>query len=205
MWLEVFNANAYGTNCWLLAADGSEGAVVVDPGFEPGVLRALLQDAGKRLEAVVLTHAHLDHAAVAGSLAEDLPVYVHEADAVAFTDERAWDAGFANPLDPVKDLRVVQDGDVLARGAVNRGVSHPGHTPGHCMFRVPDDALLSGDLVFAGRDRALGLPELRSIRDAREPAALPDAARRPPRAAGHGPNTSVGRERAANPFLRELG
>ena len=92
MWLEVFNANAYGTNCWLLAADGSDRAIAVDPGFEPPALEAILGAAGKQLEAVILTHAHLDHAAVAGDLAGDLPVFVPAADAVAFTDEAAWTA-----------------------------------------------------------------------------------------------------------------
>ena len=58
MYLDVFDSNPYGTNCWLLAADGSDEAVVVDPGFEPTSVHALLDAAGKTPVAVVLTHAH---------------------------------------------------------------------------------------------------------------------------------------------------
>ena len=61
MWLDVFTDNPYGTNCWLLAAEGSDDAVVVDPGFEPARVHALLEAAGKRPVAVLATHAHLDH------------------------------------------------------------------------------------------------------------------------------------------------
>ncbi|MGZ5302431.1 MAG: MBL fold metallo-hydrolase, partial [Actinomycetota bacterium] len=66
MWRHVFDRNPYGTNCWLLAAEGSDEAVVVDLGFEPTRIRELLDSAGKRAEAVLLTHAHLDHAEAAG-------------------------------------------------------------------------------------------------------------------------------------------
>jgi len=204
MWLEVFNANVYGTNCWMLAADGSDGAIAIDPGFEPDAVRALLDAAGKRLEAVVLTHAHLDHAAVAGELAGDLPVYVHEADAVAFTDWPAWNAGSSNPLAPVKDLRPMRDGDVLRFEGMSLEALHtPGHTPGHCMFRM-DVRLFSGDLVFAG---AIGRSDFPNS----DPVAMRESLRRflslpedLPVLPGHGPDTSVGRERATNPFLREL-
>ena len=71
MWLHVFNANPYGTNCWLLAAEGSDDAVVVDPGFEPETVHALLEPPGKRPVAVLLTHAHVDHADGAGDFAGD--------------------------------------------------------------------------------------------------------------------------------------
>jgi hydroxyacylglutathione hydrolase len=204
MWLEVFNANAYGTNCWLLAPDGSDGAVTIDPGFEPEALRALLDEAGKHLEAIVLTHAHLDHAAAAGDLAQDLPVFIHEADAVAFTDWAAWNAGFENPLAPVKDLRAIADGDVLSLAGMSMQALHtPGHTPGHCVFRM-DARLFSGDLVFAGSIGRSDFPNSDPVAmhaSLRRFLSLPDDL---PVLPGHGPDTSVGRERATNPFLREL-
>jgi hydroxyacylglutathione hydrolase len=205
MWLEVFNANPYGTNCWLLSADDTNDAVVVDPGFEPAALRRLLDAAGKEPVAVIATHAHLDHAGEAGDFAEDLPVFVHEADAVAFTDETAWRAGFVNPLAPVKELRTVADGDILHLGGFAIEVMHtPGHTPGHCCLRT-DALVCSGDLVFAG---AVGRSDFPNSDPAAMRASLQrfltlaDALHVLP---GHGPDTTVGDERASNPFLRELG
>jgi glyoxylase-like metal-dependent hydrolase (beta-lactamase superfamily II) len=206
MWLEVFNANPYGTNCWLLAAEDSDEAVVVDPGFEPDAVHAMLRAAGKVPVAVMATHAHGDHAAAAGDLAGELPVFVHEADAIAFTDEAAWNAGFENPLTPVKDLRTVVDGDILRFGGSSLEIVHtPGHTPGHCSFRVDEDvALLAGDLVFAGSIGRSDFPNS-------DPTAMEASLRRfltlpdpMPVLPGHGPSTTVGRERGSNPFLRDL-
>ncbi len=205
MWRDVFDRNAYGTNCWLLAADGSDVAVVVDPGFEPDRIRSLLEAAGKRAVAVLLTHAHLDHAEAAGEFAgDDVPVYVHEADAVAFTDPARWNPGFANPLTQVKDLRTIAGGDVLEFAGFRIEVQHtPGHTPGHCCFGT-DAFVLSGDLVFAGSIGRSDFPNSSptdmegSLRRFLE---LPDELSVWP---GHGPETTVGRERATNPFLRGL-
>lgn len=205
MWLEVFDTNPYGTNCWLLSGEGTDEAVVVDPGFEPPAVRSLLEAAGKTPVAIVATHAHGDHVGAAGDFAGELPVYVHEADAVAFTDEAAWNAGFENPLAPVKELRTFTDGDVLTFAGFSLEVLHtPGHTPGHSCFRT-DAFVFSGDLVFAGSvgrsDLANGDPvAMRS--SLRRFLTLPDDL---PVFPGHGPDTSVGRERASNPFLRELG
>ena len=205
MWLEVFNTNPYGTNCWLLSGEGTDEAVVVDPGFEPPAVRSMLEAAGKTPVAIVATHAHGDHVGAAGDFAGELPVYVHEADAVAFTDEAAWNAGFENPLAPVKELRTFTDGDVLTFAGFSLEVLHtPGHTPGHSCFRT-DALVFSGDLVFAGSvgrsDFANGDPvAMRS--SLQRFLTLPDDL---PVFPGHGPDTSVGRERASNPFLRELG
>lgn len=202
MYQDVFDRNPFGTNCWLLGADGGEDSVLVDPGFEPDELRAVLERAGRRPTAILLTHAHLDHAFAAGVLAgDDLPVFVHEADALAFDDIDAWNPGFDNPLEPVKDLRRVVDGDDLSFAGMSIVVRHtPGHTPGHCCF-VTDATVVAGDLVFAG-----------SIGRSDFPNSSPEAMRTSLRwflsrddaddvLPGHGPRTTVGRERSSNPFL----
>ena len=207
MYLDLFDRNPYGENCWLVAAEGSAEAIVVDPGSEPATLRSMLVAAGKVPAAVLLTHAHVDHAGSAGEFAgEDVPVFVHPADAVAFHDPEEWSPGFAHPLSPVKDLRTVEDGEVLRFAGFSVGVLHtPGHTPGHCCFEVRGEAtLLSGDLVFAG---AIGRSDFansdaRAMHESlRRFLELPDEMRVLP---GHGPGTTVGRERMSNPFLAAM-
>jgi hydroxyacylglutathione hydrolase len=207
MYLDVFDRNPYGTNCWILAADGSNEAVVVDPGFEPETLHGILRRVGKAPAAVLLTHAHGDHAEAAGAFAgTDVPVFIHPADAVAYTDPEGWRPGFPNPLSEVADLRTFEDGDVLHFGGFELEVIHtPGHTPGSSCFRVGGDVLVfSGDLVFAG---AIGRSDFPNsdpdamVASLRRFLELPDGLRTLP---GHGPETTVGRERASNPFLAGL-
>ena len=209
MYLDVFDRNPYGTNCWLVGAESSDEAVVVDPGFEPAAVRALLEAAGRSPVAVVLTHAHLDHAGTAGAFAgDDVPVFCHPADALAFTDVAAWRRDDSpNPLAEAKDLRTFEDGDVLRFAGVSLEVWHaPGHTPGHCVFPAADeDVVFSGDLVFAGTigrsDFANSDPEAMEA-SLRRFLTLPDGLVVLP---GHGPRTDVATERAANPHLRGLG
>ena len=205
MYLEVFDRNPFGTNCWLLAADGSGDAVVVDPGFEPEAINSLLERARKRPAAVLLTHAHVDHAYAAGDFAgDDVPVFIHQDDAVAFDDIEAWKPGFDNPLEPVKDLRRLAGGDELSFAGFSIQVEHtPGHTPGHCCF-VTDATLIAGDLVFAGSIGRSDFPNSssRAMRGSlRWFLTLDDATEVLP---GHGSRTTVGRERASNPFLVDL-
>jgi hydroxyacylglutathione hydrolase len=105
----------------------------------------------------------------------------------------------------VKDLRTIADGDVLAFAGFSIEVVHtPGHTPGHCCFRT-DALLFSGDLVFAGSIGRSDFPNS-------DPAAMQTSLRRfltlpdeLPVLPGHGPDTTVGRERISNPFLVGLG
>jgi hydroxyacylglutathione hydrolase len=133
-------------------------------------------------------------------------VFIHPADAVAYTDPEGWRPGFPNPLSEVADLRTFEDGDVLRFGGFELEVIHtPGHTPGSSCFRVGGDVLVfSGDLVFAG---AIGRSDFPNsdpdamVASLRRFLELPDGLRTLP---GHGPETTVGRERASNPFLAGL-
>jgi glyoxylase-like metal-dependent hydrolase (beta-lactamase superfamily II) len=123
---------------------------------------------------------------------------------MALTDPEVWGAGFAMPTVPVKDVRTVTQGEVLTFAGFSIEVVHtPGHTPGSACF-LTDGWVLSGDLVFAGSIGRSDFPNSspsdmeRSLRRFLE---LPDPLDVLP---GHGPRTTVGRERSSNRFLAEL-
>jgi glyoxylase-like metal-dependent hydrolase (beta-lactamase superfamily II) len=205
MYLEAFSDNPYGTNCWLLAADGRDQAVVIDPGFFPDRVRALLDAAGKRPVAVLATHGHYDHiAAVADLCGDELPLYIHKDDELALTDPEAWGAGFPQPAARPGDVRSFVDGELLQVGGLSFEVAHtPGHTPGSSCFRLPE-LLFSGDLVFRGSIGRFDFPHSSQpdmMASLRRFLLLPDDLDVHP---GHGPDTTVGVERATNPYLQQL-
>ena len=203
MYLDVFSDNSFETNCWLIAAAGSDDAVVVDPGFSPGRVHAMLEAEAKRPVAVLATHGHFDHIGSAAEFCgDDLPLHIHEGDAQALTDPKAWGASRDVPPVPVKDVRTLADGDVLTFAGFRIEVLHtPGHTPGSVIYRT-DGWVLSGDLVFAGSVGRSDLPNSDPAEMRRSLGRfldLPDGLDVLP---GHGPRTTVERERANNPFLR---
>jgi len=205
MYLDVFSDNSFETNCWLIGGDGNDDAVVVDPGFAPQRVHAMLEAEGRRPVAVLATHGHFDHVGSAAEFCgDDLPFHIHEADVQALTDPQAWGAGFQTPSVPVKDVRTLVDGDVLTFAGFRVQVVHtPGHTPGSVCFRT-DGWVLSGDLVFAGSIGRSDFPNSSPAdmgRSLRRFLELPDPTDVLP---GHGPRTTVDRERATNPFLRDL-
>src|SRR5919109_2789926 len=205
MELDLFDRNPFGTNYWILSPDGGDEAIVVDAGFDAEGIRDTVERAGKRLVGILLTHAHLDHAGEAGDLAgDDIPVFVHADDAIAFEDIHRWNPGFENPLSPVKDLRTIADGEVLSLADLSFVVHHtPGHTPVHCSFEV-GSALAGGDLVFASSIGRSDFPNSALAdmqRSLRWFLTLDDAVEVLP---GHGPRTTVGEERRSNPFLAGL-
>ena len=205
MYRDVLSDNPFDTNCWLIAAEDSEEAVVVDPGFTPDRVHELLRAAGKRPVAVLATHGHYDHVGAAGEFCGDeLPLFIHEADELALTDPASWGAGFPVQPSPAKDVRTVVDGDVLGFAGFTIEVLHtPGHTPGSICFKT-DGFLVSGDLVFKGAIGRFDFPNSSAQdmeRSLRRFLELPDPL---PVFPGHGPDTTVGFERRTNPFLLEL-
>ena len=206
MFLDVFSDNSFQTNCWMIGADGTDDAVVVDPGFSPARVHSMLEAEGKRPVAVLATHGHFDHVGSAAEFCgDDLAFYIHEADALALTDPLAWGASEGTPAVPVKDVRSMADGDELTFAGFAIQVLHtPGHTPGSVCLRT-DGWVLSGDLVFA---HTIGRSDFPNSSPAdmrvslRRFLELPDALDVLP---GHGPRTTVGRERTGNPYLLDLG
>jgi glyoxylase-like metal-dependent hydrolase (beta-lactamase superfamily II) len=220
--IRSFPAGAFGTNCYAVASGPGSPAsrqecVVVDPGMdavEP-LARMLAQD-GLQPVAVVLTHGHLDHTWSVLPVCDgyDIPAYLHPADSGMLADPARWHGPQLAPLigglalpDP-SDVLPLEDGAVLDLAGVRLTVRHaPGHTEGSVVFSLDlEDApgLLAGDVLFAGSVGRVDLPGgswdamLRSLRDVVLP--LDDATVVLP---GHGPATTIGRERATNPYLAE--
>jgi hydroxyacylglutathione hydrolase len=219
-----FPAEAFGTNCYVVAAGPGEQCLVVDPGI--GVLDRLDQVlAEHRLHpaAVLLTHGHLDHtfsvAPVCG--ARGVTAYLHPGDremladpAKALSMDLSAMFGGRLPYAEPENVAELTDGEVLTLAGLEITVDHaPGHTGGSVLFRLPgagssfdaDQVCLSGDVLFAGSIGRTDLPGgdtgtmMISLRDKILPLA-DDTVVLP----GHGPATTIGRERASNPYLREL-
>jgi len=214
-----FPAGPPGTNCWVLAPAAGERCVVVDPGIDAvGRLDEVLREHRLHPVAVLLTHGHLDHTfcVVPVCEARDVPAYIHPSDRPQLTDP--WSglglppgtplAGLPSlPVAEPADLRMLADGDTLDLAGLRLGVRHaPGHTPGSVAFSLatPDaPVLLSGDLLFAGSIGRVDLPggSQAAMLDSLARVVLPldDTTVVHP---GHGPSTTVGRERRTNPFLQ---
>lgn len=221
MLIAGFPAGAWGTNCYLVAPAAGEECVIIDPGHQAaaGVTETVARHRLKPV-AVILTHGHLDHLAsvvpVCG--AHDVPAWIHPADRYMFSDpEKALGVRLGEQLmgeltvgEP-DDVRELTDGATLTLAGVELTVAHaPGHTRGSVAYRLPAQpdvppVLFSGDLLFAGSIGRTDLPGgdhaeiLTSL--ARVCLPLDDAT---VVLAGHGPQTTIGRERATNPYLREV-
>ncbi|MFH8491478.1 MBL fold metallo-hydrolase [Streptomyces longisporoflavus] len=221
MLIAGFPAGAWGTNCYLVAPAAGEECVIIDPGHQAaeGVEEALEKHRLKPV-AVILTHGHIDHVAsvvpVCG--AHDVPAWIHPEDRYMMSDpEKAIGRSFGAQLlgeltvgEP-SDVKELADGARLKLAGLDFSVAHaPGHTKGSVTFRLPESAevpsvFFSGDLLFAGSIGRTDLPGgsqdemLESL--ARVCLPLDDSTVVLP---GHNEHTTIGRERATNPYLRQV-
>jgi hydroxyacylglutathione hydrolase len=217
-------ATAFGTNCYVVAPAAGEQCIVVDPGI--GVMAALdavLAEHRLHPAAVLLTHGHIDHTfsvtPVCG--ARGITAYIHPDDAEMLADpakglsaDLSQMFGGRLPYAEPEDVTELPNGGTITVAGLEITVDHaPGHTRGSVLFRLPgggssfeaDELCLSGDVLFAGSIGRTDLPGgsmdamWLSLRDKILPldnstVVLP----------GHGPATTIGRERATNPYLRDL-
>ncbi|AAZ56120.1 possible hydrolase [Thermobifida fusca YX] len=224
MLIADFPAGPLAANCYVVAPEAGAECVIVDPGQQAteGVAR-LLDEYRLTPVAVLLTHGHFDHVWSAEEVCQthDIAAYAHAADRPLLSDPaRGVDPGLAAQLAALfgneqlrepKQVVEVTDGQVLQLAGLEITVAHaPGHTPGSVVYALPPtedtpEVLFTGDLLFAGSigrtdfpggDHAAIMRSLSRVCLSRgdDTVVLP----------GHGPRTTIGRERATNPFLRGL-
>ena len=200
----VHTVGAFQENCYLLTDATTATSVLVDPGAEPDRLIVAVERSGTALEAIWLTHAHLDHiGAIAGLKRRwKVPVHLHPFDeplyAMATRQAQLYGLEFEQPPPPDHPLG---NGDVMQLGGLRFGVMHaPGHAPGQVVFHGHGIAFV-GDGLFAGsigrtdlplsnpKDLAASLDRIATL--AHDTVVYP----------GHGPATTIGAEARTNPFL----
>jgi hydroxyacylglutathione hydrolase len=216
-----FPAGSFAANCYLVAPAPGEECVIIDPGqdAERGIEELLDRHRLKPI-AVLLTHGHIDHmwsvAPVCG--AKGIPAYIHPDDRDLLADpakglsllaKQQFLGGmtFSEP----DDVRALADGEVIGLAGLDFTIGHvPGHTEGSVTFGAEpavegsDGTLFTGDLLFAGSIGRTDLPggdDAKMLRSLAKTLTLPDATIVLP---GHGPQTTIGTERATNPFLTGL-
>jgi glyoxylase-like metal-dependent hydrolase (beta-lactamase superfamily II) len=197
-------------NCFLFRKDGAEGALIVDPGDEaPRILQAA-EELGVTIEGILLTHTHFDHIGAVAPVAKatGASVWCPEIETPVLADINSfvpW-PGFG-PYESYDADHTVSGGEKLELAGMEIDVIFtPGHSPGHVTYSIPDEAaIFSGDVLFQGSVGRTDLPGgdwatlLESIRTLVE-SHPPETTVYP----GHMGITTLGVERASNPFLAEL-
>jgi hydroxyacylglutathione hydrolase len=208
--VEMLTVGPVAENCFLLRREGSDRILVIDPGEEAERIVAAIEATGAEVEAILITHCHFDHigAVTPVAAATGAPVYCPAIETPILSDIMAfvpWE-GFG-PFESYEADETVEGGETLELAGLEIDVIFtPGHSPGHVTYSVRgEDAIFSGDVLFQGSVGRVDLPGgdgptlIMSIRKLLD--SHPDETTVYP---GHMGTTTLGAERATNPFLAEL-
>lgn len=200
----TYPAGVYQANCYIIYDEKSMKGIIIDPGGEAEDIEKLVNDKGIAPQFILLTHGHFDHTGAVNDLkaAFNIPVYMNERDSFLVSGNEKRKVSFLPASDLINIDRYVKDGDVLEYGDENaRILETPGHTPGSISVSA-GGCIFSGDTLFYGSVGRTDLPGgsheqlIESIKS--KLMVLDDGTFVYP---GHGPSTTIGREKRNNPFL----
>ena len=208
MILEKLTVGPFQENCYVVGDEKAGVGAIIDPGDEAARIAMAVEKTGLDIKSIIVTHAHIDHVGAVAVLTDEYacPVLMHEESEPLLEGlpTQAMMMGIRFGKVPGVD-RYVEDEEIVEVGDLRlRSLYTPGHAPGHLAFYLRDEGLvLSGDALFAGSVGRVDLPGgsmevlMRSIEE--RLLTLPEETEVYP---GHGPWTTVGNERASNPFLQ---
>lgn len=206
MILEVIPVGPMAANCYLVGCEETNQGAVIDPGGDGQRILARAEQLGLKIKYIINTHGHIDHIASNDEvkIVTGAKVLIHQLDAIMLTDAQAnlsaW-MGRVFTFEPADEQ--LQDGDIITVGNLQLKVIHtPGHTPGGICIHL-DDHLWSGDTLFDGSVGRTDFPggNHQALVEAIKTKLflLPDNVRVYP---GHGPATTIGKEKQSNPFVK---
>lgn len=208
--VEMLTVGAIAENCFLVRPEGGDQLLIVDPGDEAERILAAAERLGGEVAAVLITHCHFDHVGAVAPVAAatGAPVYCPQLERPVLADIMSYVPypGFG-PFESYEADETVAGGEALELAGLTLDVIHtPGHSPGHVTYSIRgEQALLSGDVLFQGSVGRVDLPGgdgptlVRSIQALLD--SHPDETRVYP---GHMGETTLGAERASNPFLASI-
>jgi hydroxyacylglutathione hydrolase len=205
--VRMFTVGPLQENCYLVRREGSDRALLIDPGDEAQKLLGVMEELGTEPDAILLTHTHFDHIGAVAPIARatGAPVYCPREELAVLKDPTAFFGAMFGPVEGWEAEEALDGGQRLQLAGFDVDViATPGHSPGHVTF-VLDGALFSGDVLFQGSIGRTDLPGadhdtlMESIAGLLE--RFDDDTRVHP---GHMGLTTLGRERATNPFLQAL-